>query len=297
MSVLASRGARRERRRPLLWRWLVVAALSGGVGCDGCEPAAPTPAPSTSAQPPDAALEGPSIELTLDGNSRTLVVPRQLTLLANVVAEPSSRWQLLEAETHDGRRLSLERFASRYLEHDVRLSVDDEGRVHLGVYRRARPDMPAYLQQALKEPRHALVGVARVRVLTVMPEPPPPRSWLVRVGEDDKRLTEADLQGLAARRSDAAEPGRGRRQSGWPLRDVVALFRPLEEVASVTLVDREGETHTFDHKALLDPAKVPTVRIHRAGELGVSVVEADQAQPSARIRDVVEIRLHLARAP
>jgi hypothetical protein len=225
--------------------------LVAATGCDRGDQAAPR----VSAGDDGAEPSGPSLPIRFDGREVARVRAADLSgrtrleALLPAAYRDTNAWLAVEARAGDGRRMTIPEPARRYADHTPCVYVVDDDEFALGWVMRGR-DAPRGCDG--RDPRLSLVRIDAIDVATELPERPRYPDIEISVdGAEPIAISDAELRRLP-RQEPAIEGSRResrrelRRETGWRLRDVVALAAAHERVARLTLHAADAREASFD---------------------------------------------------
>ncbi len=251
----------------------VLAGVAALAGCGDASRPAPTPKP-----PPTAPAAAVEVVVRVDGKeaarvdgTRLAEQPR-LGELARVALGAATIHQL-DAIGRGGARLATE--ARRHPGQEPRLYLDDQGRPAFAWFRRAADD------GTLGTPAQGLVDVATIEITTVTAPAPAAQvaSITIVVDGTPHALTSTDLDALPRLKTS----GRGRRNMGWPLLDLVRHVAPGATPTRVE-VDGDAGVVVLDAARLADAADPPMLKQNRRGTLNLRSVQGPRVEAVGTVR-------------
>ena len=220
--------------------WLRIGGLAVLVGC--MDPPVSTVAPEFV---PPAEVEVSSVVVELDGEKvGVLEIPLadgRWSLLEVVPAgmPPVDKWHVIDIHSDTGS-LARYRRPAEVLERERLEIVAEGGGVRVEHLLMVSPTASESARLRASSPLRTVASLSRVEVLTVAPD---------RQGADPRRLrTTIDGAGSSVYSPDELAgltrkpaPCRPEHDGGWALADLIALRHDLDDVASVTLTDRDNK--------------------------------------------------------
>lgn len=257
----------RAARRGRVITWCVIA---WGLAMSGACRDRPKPAQ-------DPVPLGPTVQLSLDGATRTVEVTRTIAL-ADLVAAPPAAWLEVRADAPDGRFFEVPTPTTTYPGSELRLGVD-RGRITIGVFPPVTADMSSEVAARARHPLVSLTTVASVEVVTRRTSTLPP--LVIEVDGRPHALTGDQLATLPG-----VSKGTARAQ-GWPLDAVIALAVRDRPARELRLVGAQEVTLTAHE--LRDPTKLFVLKANQRGEYVFRMWDIDGRRPTREVRRVTKI--------
>lgn len=222
---------------------------------------------------------GPTLQLTLDGDTRTVEISRAVPLATLVTADPAS-WLEVRADASDGRWIEVPTPTTTYPGSEIRVFLD-QGRPALGVFRPTTPDMPADIAALARQPLSSLGPLTSITVLTRRVSTL--RSLAIEVDGKQLHVTGDQLATLAKATSE------GSRAQGWPLIEVIRLVNGDRELREIRVVG--ADELTLSGADVRDPSRIHVLKANQRGEYVFRVWDVGGRHATREVRAVTKLVL------
>ena len=245
----------------------------------------------------------PAVSVSLDGQpivelaAESIVSRRSLHEAVGGKAGDQATWRVLEAVALDGRDVWISHLPERFGNHDIDLFSDPKHGPSLGIFVRVKPGAAPHLIASARKPRQGLVGVTAIRLWTKerpTKQEPTRRALGVEVGgKAAPSLMPKELAKLKRIAPFEGKAVRGKRNRGWPVREIVALRVAVSQVKELTVHGADGAQLQLTRSQLLDERRIALIRYNHRGDANVGIWDRDLSARTERMRRVLRLEIAL----